>query len=91
MGNNHLEIHYCKQCRWLLRATWISQELLTTFADEIGELTLKPGTGGVFEVSANGNLIWSREKNGGFPELKVLKQLVRNEIAPQKQLGHSEQ
>jgi len=91
MENNHLEIHYCKQCRWLLRATWISQELLTTFADEIGELTLKPGTGGVFEVSANGNLIWSREKNGGFPELKVLKQLVRDEIAPQKQLGHSEQ
>jgi len=91
MENNHLEIHYCKQCRWLLRATWISQELLTTFADEISELTLKPGTGGVFEVSANGNLIWSREKNGGFPEMKVLKQLVRDEIAPQKQLGHSEQ
>ncbi|GAL65442.1 Rdx family protein [Jejuia pallidilutea] len=27
----HNKIIYCTQCQWLLRATWMSQELLTTF------------------------------------------------------------
>lgn len=45
-----LEIEYCTQCRWLLRAAWTAQELLTTFRTELGEVALIPGTGGVFEV-----------------------------------------
>jgi selenoprotein W-related protein len=50
-----VEIVYCTQCRWLLRAAWMAQEL--------------------------------RE---GFPDIKELKQLVRDRIAPQKELGHSD-
>ncbi len=73
-----------------MRATWVAQELLTTFEEEIGELVLLPGTGGVFEVRANGDLLWSRKERGGFPELKELKQLVRDRIAPGRNLGHSD-
>ena len=85
---NIIEIRYCTQCRWLLRAAWMAQELLTTFEREITELTLRPGTGGVFEVIANGELIWSRKEAGGFPEITELKQRVRDVIAPDKDLGH---
>ncbi len=88
--NNRIEIHYCTQCRWLLRAAWMAQELLTTFDQEIGELTLKPGTGGVFEVLANGERVWSRKDEGRFPEITELKQRVRDRIAPERHLGHSE-
>lgn len=88
--DNRVEIHYCNQCRWLLRSAWMAQELLTTFEDEIAELTLRPGTGGVFEVSVNGRLVWSRREAGRFPEIKELKQRVRDEIAPDKGLGHSD-
>jgi len=56
--------------------TWMAQELLTTFEEEIAELTLKPGTGGIFEIRANGALIWSRKEKERFPEIKELKQLV---------------
>jgi selenoprotein W-related protein len=35
--NNRIEIRYCTQCRWLLRAAWMAQELLTTFDQEIAE------------------------------------------------------
>ncbi len=73
-----------------MRATWVAQELLTTFEEEISELVLLPGTGGVFEVRANGDLLWSRKERGGFPELKELKQLVRDRIAPGRNLGHSD-
>jgi selenoprotein W-related protein len=85
-----VEIAYCTQCRWLLRAAWMAQELLSTFADELGEVALAPGTGGVFQISVNGELLWDRTVNGGFPDIKELKALVRDRIAPGKDLGHSD-
>lgn len=85
-----IEIKYCTQCRWLLRAAWMAQELLTTFRDEIGELALVPGAGGVFEVRIGDDVIWSRADQGRFPDIKELKQVVRDRIAPAKDLGHSE-
>jgi selenoprotein W-related protein len=85
---NRVEIHYCTQCRWLLRAAWTAQELLTTFEGEITALTLLPGTGGVFEVRVNDALVWSRATEGRFPEMKELKQLVRDHVDPEKDLGH---
>jgi selenoprotein W-related protein len=89
-ARHRVEIRYCTQCRWLLRAAWTAQELLTTFEAEIGELALVPGTGGVFEVRADGELVWSRADEGRFPELKELKQRVRDRIAEGKPLGHSD-
>ena len=85
-----VEILYCRQCRWLLRASWMAQELLTTFSEEIGELALLPGTGGIFEVRVEGDLVWSRKDEGRFPEMKELKQRLRDRIAPQMGLGHSD-
>lgn len=88
--NHRIEILYCTQCRWLLRAAWMAQELLTTFDQEIGELALKPGTGGIFEVRANDELVWSRKEEGRFPEITELKQRVRDRIAPGRSLGHTD-
>jgi len=85
-----VEIEYCTQCRWLLRAAWVAQELLTTFQEELGEVALMPGSGGVFEVRIEGAGIWSRQEAGRFPEMKELKQLVRDRIAPGRDLGHSD-
>jgi selenoprotein W-related protein len=85
-----IEIQYCTQCRWLLRAAWMAQELLTTFEQEIGGVTLVPGTGGIFEVTSGGTLLWSRKAEGRFPDIKELKQRVRDLVAPEKPLGHSE-
>ena len=85
-----IEIEYCTQCRWLLRAAWLAQELLTTFEQELGEVALVPGTGGVLEVRLDGEVIFSRAREGRFPESKELKQSVRDRIAPEKSLGHSD-
>lgn len=85
-----LEIEYCTQCRWLLRAAWTAQELLTTFQEELGEVALIPGTGGVFEARLDGETIWSRQARGAHPELTELKRLVRDRIAPDRELGHSD-
>jgi selenoprotein W-related protein len=89
---NHprVEIRYCTQCRWILRAGWLAQELLSTFDTELGEVALVPGTGGIFEVRVDGELVWSRKEQGRFPEAKELKQRVRDRVAPDKDLGHSD-
>ena len=83
-------IRYCTRCRFVLRATWLAQELLMTFGEALGELALVPGSGGVFEVYLDGELLFSRQREGRFPESKELKQLVRDRIAPSMDLGHSD-
>src|SRR5215207_9672485 len=89
-AKSRVEITFCMQCRWLMRAAWMAQELITTFADELSEIALVPGSGGIFEVRAADHLIWSRKAAGRFPEITELKQLVRDKIAPGKSLGHSD-
>jgi selenoprotein W-related protein len=85
-----VEIQYCTQCRWLMRAAWMAQELLTTFESELAEVVLAPGIGGVFDVKLDGELIFSRKLEGRFPESKELKQLIRDRVAPDIALGHSD-
>lgn len=85
-----IDIYYCRQCNWMLRSTWLSQELLHTFSEEIKTMSLHPDTGGRFEIFCNSTQIWERKKDGGFPEAKVLKQRVRDIIDPERDLGHSD-
>ena len=87
---NRVTINYCNQCRWLLRAAWMAQELLTTFEDELDEVALRPGTGGVYDIHLNGTLVWSRKETGRFPDIKELKQAVRDLVSPDRDLGHTD-
>lgn len=89
-SQHHLEIEYCSQCRFILRATWLAQEILMTFPDELASLALVPGKGGVFEIRLDGNCLFSRKQAGRFPEAKEIKQLLRDRVAPDKDLGHSD-
>jgi selenoprotein W-related protein len=90
MAEHRIEIEYCTQCRWLLRAAWLAQELLTTFESDLRSVSLVPGTGGIFEVRLDGGLMFSRKEAGRFPEAKELKQLIRDRIDPERPLGHSD-
>ncbi len=68
----------------------MAQELLSTFGQELGEVALIPGTGGVFRIAVDDESIWDRKEQGGFPEITVLKQLVRDWVSPERDLGHSD-
>ena len=85
-----ISILYCRQCRWMMRAAWLAQEILTTLSEDIGEVALQPGIGGVLEIRLNDNLIFSRKESGRFPEAKEIKQLIRDQIDPKRDLGHSD-
>ncbi|KAL1411000.1 hypothetical protein Q8F55_001945 [Vanrija albida] len=95
----HVLIAYCDRCRWSPRASWTQTELFLTFPPPlIGAITLQPlntpETGGQFRVwidtGAGFQLVWDRKTEGGFPELKVLKQRIRNVVQPDMGLGHSD-
>lgn len=83
-------ITYCTQCHWLLRAGWMAQELLSTFGTDLGEVALVPGSGGVFRIDYEADLIWERKRDGGFPDVKTLKQRVRDRLDPERDLGHTD-
>lgn len=72
----------------MLRASWMAQELLSSFPDLLAEVALCPDTGGRFETSVNDTLVWERKKDGGFPGPKELKQRVRDVIDPTRDMGH---
>ena len=87
-----VEITYCTQCRWLMRAAWLAQELLSTFSEELGEVALVPAReAGLFRVILDDETIFDRREQGRFPEAKELKQLIRDRVAPDRDLGHSDQ
>ena len=83
-----VSITYCTGCNWLLRAGWMAQELLSTFGTALGSVALVPGSGGVFRIALDGETIWDRARDGGFPEVKALKQRIRDRIDPARDLGH---
>lgn len=90
LRTHRVSILYCSQCNWMLRAAWLAQELLTTFGQDLAEVALQPGTGGIMEIRLDDELIFSRQEAGRFPESKELKQLIRDRIDPDRPLGHSD-
>jgi selenoprotein W-related protein len=85
---SRVDITYCTRCKFLLRATWLAQELLTTFESELDEVALRPGSGGIFEVRLNGEVIASNAEGTPMPDPAQVKRLLRDRIAPGRQIGH---
>ena len=83
-----IAITYCTRCNWLLRSAWMAQDLLSTFGEAIGEVALLPASGGSFRIDYDGQTLWERKRDGGFPDVKALKQMVRDRLEPGRDLGH---
>lgn len=105
-SGNTIRIVYCTQCKWAIRANWMQQELFQSFTpSEITQITLQPNeegplsfalflkfwtVGGIFQIYANEKLLWDRKAHARFPEITELKRLVRDELVPEKKLGHAD-
>ena len=91
MNKPSILIEYCPGCKWMLRSAWLMQELLSTFETDLHMVSLKPSSAtGTFIIKVDNKVVWERKADGGFPEAKILKQRVRDLIAPEKSLGHSD-
>ncbi|MCH8815895.1 MAG: Rdx family protein [Chloroflexi bacterium] len=83
-----IEITYCRKCRFMLRAAWLAQELLTTFEEDLSEVAIKPSSGGIFEVALDGETIATNRETKRMPETSEVKRLVRDRLAPERRIGH---
>ncbi len=72
----------------MLRAAYLAQELLTTFEKELGEVALIPSSGGIFEVTLDGETLASNRETKRMPEAGEVKRLLRDRIAPERSIGH---
>ncbi len=88
MASPRIEIRYCTQCRFMLRAAYLAQELLTSFEMELGEVALVPGSGGIFEVTLDGETLATNLETKMMPEASEVKRLLRDRIAPGRTIGH---
>lgn len=88
MAKSVVTIRYCVDCKWLLRAQWYCGELLQTFADDLGGVTLVPDHGAMFRIEVGDQTLWNRKTDGGFPEIGEIKRRVRDVVAPERSLGH---
>ncbi len=74
-----------------MKAAYMAQEFLTTFAEDLKEVTLVPSeVNGRYMIFINDKKIFDRKESGGFLDIKELKQLVRDIVSPGKNLGHSD-
>lgn len=86
-----ITIAYCPKCKWLLRAAYMAQEILTTFEEDLEGVLLKPSEiSGRYLINIDESIIFDRKAEGRFPEIKELKQLIRDRVNPEKNLGHSD-
>ena len=84
-------IEYCPKCGWLIRAAYMAQEILTSFSEDLEGVLLRPSeTNGRYTIFVNNEIIFDRREESRFPEIKELKQRIRDRAAPGKDLGHSD-
>lgn len=88
MAAARVTIAYCTKCKFLLRAGWLAQELLTTFGTDLGEVALIPSGGGIFEVTLDGEVIATNRDHAPMPDPGEVKRLIRDRIAPERTIGH---
>lgn len=89
MQKPSISIHYCPGCKWLTRSSWMAQELLETFGNDLLSVALYPSEqSGTFKIIVDEQIVWDRTVDEGFPQIKELKKRVRDIIAPERELGH---
>lgn len=81
-------ITYCRKCRFQLRAAWMAQELLAAFEDDVAEVALVPGSGGIFEIALDGEVLATNRDSAPMPDVSSVKRLLRDRVAPGRRIGH---
>lgn len=62
-----IEITYCVPCSLREKALAVAEAVISAYENQIDTLTLITGTGGVFDVKVNDELIYSKAETGAVP------------------------
>ena len=93
LSTPNVAITYCVGCRWLLRAAYHGQELMSSFDEKINSLTLipsrPPNKGGAYQVVVTqspelSSVLWDRFSEGRFPDTDELKERLSDAFHREK-------
>jgi selenoprotein W-related protein len=59
----------------------LTSRVLSEFKQKVSEMKLVPVGGGAFELSANGELLYSKLKTGEFPDEQSIIDLLEKKLA----------
>ncbi|WP_222913711.1 Rdx family protein [Natrinema sp. SYSU A 869] len=75
-----VEIEYCVPCGLLDPAIETQTRLLNEFGQELDSVTLIPGHGGVFIVTADGETIWDKGVHGADLDLELIVDAINDRL-----------
>lgn len=75
-----VDIEYCVPCGFLDRAVETQTRLLKEFGRDLDGVTLTPGHGGVFVVTAGGETVWDRDVHGADADLDLVVDAVAEQL-----------
>jgi selT/selW/selH-like putative selenoprotein len=94
-ATTHVAIAYCIGCRWMLRAAYFAQELLSTFGNEIASISLvpsrPPSPGGIFQVQlqryiTSSGTVDSQDQSSGYQSILLWDRTTQGRFPETKEL-----
>jgi len=73
-------ITYCAPCRYQFKAMQDADAILSEFGTRLGGLRLVPGEHGVYDVSVDGEVVYSLHNENRFPETDELLAKIRERV-----------
>ena len=67
-----ITVEFCMMWNYAPKAASLAEELFTHFRNTITSMELIPSSGGVFEISVNGENIYSKREVGKFPKADTI-------------------
>ena len=77
-----VKITYCAECGYEPQTLELAKALMLEFGSRVSSLEIIPWDDGAFEVSVDGRLVHSMNRDGGFPTAEVIKAAVRERLGP---------
>ena len=79
-SKHSLVIEFCVPCDFRPQALGLAQEVIDQWADRLSEIRLEPSSGGRFEVSLDGELVFSKAELERHAEPGEVSGLIRERI-----------
>lgn len=76
MKKYYVIVEFCMQWNYAPKAASFAEELFNHFFRNIEKMELIPSSGGAFEVSVNGERVYSKLETGIFPDTKEIIQIM---------------
>lgn len=75
-----IDIEYCVPCGLLENAQETQEALLDEYGQDLDQVSLSPGHGGVFKVHVDGKLVFDKDDHPNGYDLEAIEDAVTAEV-----------